>query len=154
MKRTYTYFFLIFAFAILAGCETSYKPIVTDESGIVHTTFKGDLLFDTGSATIKKGSGKLLDQLVPELQKSQGKFTVQGHTDSRGTYDGNMKLSQKRADAVKDALVKRGIDPKRIRAKGYGSSRPVVKDAVTPAEYQQNRRVVIIFMEDTTDPTN
>ena len=152
MKRITQFFILVFAAAIMTGCVTGYEVNYTDQSGVTHTTLNDAMLFASGSAVLKKGSGKVLDKLAPELKKAQGIFTVQGHTDSIGSEASNMKLSQKRAEAVKAALVKRGIDAKRIRAKGYAATRPVVKDAKTAADHQKNRRVTIVFMDDTSSP--
>jgi OmpA-OmpF porin, OOP family len=152
MKRITQFLLLAFAAAIMAGCVTGYEVSYTNESGVTHSTLNESMLFASGSAVLKKGSGKVLDGVAAELKKSDNKFTVQGHTDSIGSEAANMKLSQKRADAVKAALVKRGIKAERVRAKGYAATRPVVKDAKTAADHQKNRRVVIVFMDDISAP--
>ena len=155
MKRITQLFLISFIAVIMAGCVTGFEvaPYAsTNVSGVTHSSLSSDLLFARGSAVLKKGSGKALDALAVDLKKSDNKFTVQGHTDSTGTEAGNMKLSQKRADVVKAALVKRGIKVERIRYKGYAATRPVVKDAKTAADHQKNRRVVIVFMDDISAP--
>jgi len=72
---------------------------------------------------------------------------VEGHTDTRGSAEYNLRLSQARANAVKDWLVSHGcISPDRIKAIGYGETRPEVYPERTPEDYQRNRRVVIKFV--------
>jgi len=65
---------------------------------------------------------------------------VQGHTDNQGAYYYNVKLSRDRAKAVKEALVKRKVDAKRLTSKGYGPSKPIA-DNKTKEGRQKNRRV-------------
>ena len=67
-------------------------------------------------------------------QNSKIKIEVQGHTDNKGQPAYNLKLSDRRANAVMKALVARGIDASRLRAKGYGMTRPIV-----PNDTEQNR---------------
>jgi len=74
------------------------------------------------------------------------------HTDSRGSKQYNQELSQKRADAVVEYLVNKGIDPERLIAKGYGESQPVnhCVDGVecTEEEYQRNRRTTFKILSE------
>ncbi len=86
-------------------------------------------------------SKKILDQVAQALQRYPGlRIEIGGHTDSDGTEVRNLILSQKRAETVKKYLVQKGIVPDRLVAKGYGESRPLVKND-TPAHKQRNRRV-------------
>ncbi len=86
-------------------------------------------------------SKKIIDQIAVILKKHPGiKVEIAGHTDSDGTAERNLKLSQRRAEAVKRYLIKKGIPAERLVAKGYGESRPLVKND-TPAHKQLNRRV-------------
>ena len=86
-------------------------------------------------------SQKIIDQIAAILKKHPGiKIEIAGHTDSDGTAERNLKLSQRRAEAVKRYLIKKGIPAERLVAKGYGESRPLVKND-TPAHKQLNRRV-------------
>jgi OOP family OmpA-OmpF porin len=104
--------------------------------------------FDTAKATIKKVSDGLLDEVAgvvkahPEIKKIE----VQGHTDDRGVRLQNQSLSQQRADAVIKALIKRGIDKKRLTAKGYGQDQPIA-DNTTDEGRQKNRRVQFNILE-------
>jgi outer membrane protein OmpA-like peptidoglycan-associated protein len=86
-------------------------------------------------------SKKILDQVAEILKKYPNiPIEIGGHTDSDGTKARNLKLSQRRAEAVKAYLIKKGIAPNHLIAKGYGESRPLVKND-TPAHKQRNRRV-------------
>ncbi len=86
-------------------------------------------------------SKRLINQVYAVLKKYPDiRVKIAGHTDSDGTKENNLKLSQKRANAIKRYLVKKGIKAKRLVAIGYGESRPLVKND-TPAHKQINRRV-------------
>ena len=105
---------------------------------VLTATFKSDFLFDFNSFTLKPGAYLELDRVSRILnQYPQTRIHVEGHTDSRGTAEYNMKLSQKRAEAVTNALIQRGVDPVRITTVGFGESQPVSSDA------SANRRVEI-----------
>jgi OOP family OmpA-OmpF porin len=102
------------------------------------------ITFDTGKATIKDESMPIIEQMVELMQTSPDlKVEIQGHTDNVGTPEANMKLSQERADAVKKALVERGIAADRMSAVGYGDTKPVA-DNSTEEGRAQNRRVELV----------
>jgi OOP family OmpA-OmpF porin len=102
------------------------------------------ITFDTGKATIKDESMPIIEQMVELMQTSPDlKVEIQGHTDNVGTPEANMKLSQERADAVKKALVERGIAAERMSAVGYGDTKPVA-DNSTEEGRAQNRRVELV----------
>ena len=96
------------------------------------------MLFATDSAELTPEGRATLDRLAPCW--SHGRFEIDGHTDSTGTDAINQPLSERRAQAIVDQLVKDGIDPSALTAKGYGSSRPVADNA-TPEGRAHNRRV-------------
>jgi outer membrane protein OmpA-like peptidoglycan-associated protein len=106
--------------------------------------------FDLGKATIRAQSNRLLGTIVQVLTEHPEvtKVEVQGHTDNRGAADENMKLSQRRAEAVRDALVKRGVAPERLTAAGYGSNKPIMSNLTTIGR-QKNRRVELRILEKT-----
>jgi outer membrane protein OmpA-like peptidoglycan-associated protein len=102
-----------------------------------------DLHFDTNSAVIKEESYQLLDRLVEYLNSEQGvKFEIAGHTDSDGSDADNLNLSNNRAKAVREYLIKRGVTANQLIAKGYGEKEPLV-DNSTPEGRAMNRRTEI-----------
>lgn len=113
------------------------------DKGLVLTL--GDVLFDTGSAVLKPGSARRMDQLASVLREyPEATITVEGFTDSTGSQSLNQRLSEERANAVRNALGARGIDASRITAVGYGAAAPVASNA-TPAGRQLNRRVEVVI---------
>jgi OOP family OmpA-OmpF porin len=118
------------------GCPEAVR--VTEQEIIILQQVQ----FDTNKATIKKVSDTLLDEVSGVLKEHPEitKIEVQGHTDNRGAPKLNEKLSQDRADAVRKALIKRGIEEGRLTAKGYGQNVPIA-DNKTEAGRQENRRV-------------
>jgi outer membrane protein OmpA-like peptidoglycan-associated protein len=115
----------------------------TDRGWIL--TLKNELLFDSGGATLKSGAQRALDNLAQFLRKHPERdIAIEGFTDSIGSPDSNQRLSERRAQAVKDALTGRGIESRRIDARGYGPSFPVASNA-TETGRQLNRRVEIVI---------
>jgi len=105
----------------------------------------GDVLFDTGKAQLNPGAARKLDQLAQFLaDHPERRVQIDGFTDSVGTDSYNQDLSQRRADAVKSALVTRGINPTRIESQGYGKGFPVADNADSGGR-QLNRRVEVVI---------
>jgi outer membrane protein OmpA-like peptidoglycan-associated protein len=114
------------------------------ERGMV-LTLGSNVLFDTDSATLKPGADDALNRVAQFLQTQPNiKLRIEGHTDSRGSDSYNDALSQRRAQAVAQALVSRGVDSARIQAVGRGMELPIATND-TAAGRQQNRRVELIF---------
>jgi iron complex outermembrane receptor protein len=102
-----------------------------------------EILFETGSAILKKSSNAAMDAVAAELTADANlSLEIEGHTDNVGAEKTNLKLSQARANAVKNYIVKKGIAASRITATGFGSSQPIADNA-TAAGKAQNRRVVL-----------
>lgn len=115
------------------------------DRGLVMTL--SDVLFDTGRATLKPGADRDLDRLAQALKdNSATRVLIEGHTDSVGGEDYNQALSDRRAEAVADALRMRGVPGDRYEVKGLGKAFPVASNE-TPAGRQQNRRVEIVFSD-------
>lgn len=105
----------------------------------------GDVLFDTGRSELKAGATSNLSKLAAFLNQYQERtVAIEGHTDSVGTEEYNVDLSQRRADAVKSYLVNQGVNSMRITTAGKGEDAPVA-DNTTAAGRQQNRRVEVII---------
>lgn len=126
-------------FRLAAGGDDKYNKIVTDGKFITH-----GILFDVNKSTIKPESMGALNEIA-KLMKDHNdlKFEIDGHTDSDGNDDANMKLSQNRAGAVKDQLVKMGIDESRLTTKGLGETNPIDKNDNAEGK-ANNRRVEFI----------
>jgi outer membrane protein OmpA-like peptidoglycan-associated protein len=113
----------------------------------------GDVLFATGTARIAPGGARTIEKLVAVLQKNPALgVLIEGHTDSTGTDQGNIALSEKRAAAVKQVLVSKGIEADRINTKGYGKEYPVAPND-SPSGRQQNRRAEVIVLDAAQAPS-
>jgi len=116
------------------------------ERGMVVTI--GDVLFDTGRAELKSGSGRDMAKLAEFFKNNpQRTALVEGFTDSVGGDAANLDLSNRRAEAVRVLLVGMGVDRQRIDARGYGESFPVA-DNVNAGGRQLNRRVEIVLSDE------
>jgi outer membrane protein OmpA-like peptidoglycan-associated protein len=125
-----------------ALAELQAKPT---ERGMVLTL--GDVLFDTNEATLKPGAMLAMDRLARFLESNADtRLIIEGHTDSTGSDAYNQELSQRRARAVADELVSRGIASSRFEAIGRGEAFPEAGND-TAAGRQQNRRVEIVFSD-------
>ena len=103
-----------------------------------------DIHFDTGKSTIKAESQPIIDELYQMLNSDQNlKVSIEGHTDNTGNADANKKLSIARAQAVMDALVKKGIAKTRLTSTGFGQEVPIA-DNRTEDGKAKNRRVEIV----------
>lgn len=115
------------------------------ERGLVLTL--GDVLFDFDEATLKPGGMRAVNELASFMQEyPERKVLIEGYTDSIGSDDYNLRLSECRAASVRQALLQRGISRDRIRIAGYGKQYPVASNA-TEAGRQQNRRVEVIISD-------
>jgi outer membrane protein OmpA-like peptidoglycan-associated protein len=107
-----------------------------------------DVLFDTAKYTLKPGAREKLAKISGIILAHPGlTITVEGHTDSVGGDEYNMKLSEDRANSVRAYLVSQGLDSGIVTAHGFGKTRPVA-DNSTAAGRQQNRRVEMVVAGD------
>ena len=116
----------------------SLKLIPIEEGQIVRLN---NIFFAFGKATLSKESFPELDRIGITMNDNKKLFIeIGGHTDNIGGNEANLKLSQDRADAVREYLIGKGIEPDRVQSKGYGETKPVAKND-TPEGQQINRRV-------------
>jgi OOP family OmpA-OmpF porin len=121
--------------------ETKYASEITSEVSSKSYSIE----FETNSAVIRPSSYKVLDEIFESAVVAEGlKVGVYGHTDNSGSDAVNVPLSEKRANAVKDYLLKKGVTANRVEAKGYGAAKPLVSND-TEAGRSQNRRVEIVL---------
>lgn len=129
------------------GCPDKDKKVVIT-GGQLKILEK--VYFETGKAVIKTESYEILFQVAETLNENPQivKLEVQGHTDSRGSAKYNLKLSSKRAAAVRNFLIEKGdVAPDRLTSQGYGESEPLNTEE-SPSAWAQNRRVEFIIQEE------
>jgi outer membrane protein OmpA-like peptidoglycan-associated protein len=116
------------------------------DRGMVVTV--GDVLFDTNQSQLKPGGLRNMDKVVGFLkQYPMRKVLIEGFTDSSGSDSANQQLSDRRADAVRSALVDSGVSGERIRTQGLGEAYPVASNDNAGGR-QMNRRVEIVLSDD------
>ena len=119
------------------------------ESGTL-LTLPENILFDFDSYELRSEASKAIDQLAEAIEATDDKVTIVGHTDSKGEANYNQQLSEKRADAVRQALIEWGISKEMLKAVGKGADEPVAKNSHSdgsdnPDGRQKNRRVEVIL---------
>jgi outer membrane protein OmpA-like peptidoglycan-associated protein len=108
---------------------------------------KQQLRFKPNRAVLLSESYPVLTQVAQALKDSPGlAVRIEGHTDNVGKAAANLKLSQARADAVRDYLIKQGVEPKQLTAEGFGSKRPIASNASRTGRVL-NRRVEFRVVE-------
>jgi outer membrane protein OmpA-like peptidoglycan-associated protein len=119
---------------------TAVDPVGCPRKGSV--TLEG-VTFETDSANLTETSRPVLDKVAAAMSKyPRLKVEVQGHTDSSGADAHNMKLSQQRADSVRDYLISHGVAADQMTTKGYGETEPIADNSSEEGR-AQNRRVVL-----------
>ncbi len=107
-----------------------------------------NVLFDTGKATLKPSSNVSLNDLYDVLKlKKTMVVEIAGHTDNEGSPETNLKLSQSRANSVRNYLIEKGISANRIKAVGYGETQPVADNSTTQGK-QKNRRTEVRIIKE------
>ncbi|WP_018478867.1 OmpA family protein [Pontibacter roseus] len=129
------------------GIESRLVAFIEDDNKVPDKTswFSFDRLhFETGSARIQPQSQEQIDNIVKILKAyPQVNIKIGGYTDNVGQPAANLKLSQSRAEAVKEAIQQQGIDASRLEAEGYGEQHPVA-DNTTEEGRTQNRRIDVL----------
>lgn len=112
----------------------------------VQITSDERVLFETGRADIKSDGMVYVERVATILKtKTKANVAIEGHTDNVGGVALNQQLSLRRANAVKDALVKQGVPAARIQAQGFGLSKPIADNATAEGR-QSNRRTELIVL--------
>ena len=119
----------------------SESASIARDQDVLRATFKGETFFEYDKSTLLPGAYAELRRISDVLNKyPQTIIEVGGHTDTRGSEEYNQRLSERRAEAVKNELISNGVLPDRIKAVGYGESRPISSD------HAMNRRVEITIV--------
>lgn len=121
----------------------SEAAAIRREGDLLAISLKGDVTFDYDSAAVRPGLYSEIDRIANVLVNyPKTVILVEGHTDSTGSESYNMDLSQRRADAVKNLIVQRGVSSGRVETRAYGESLPIA-DNSTETGRAMNRRVEI-----------
>jgi OOP family OmpA-OmpF porin len=128
----------------LAQDEEYTEPFTVNVRFALAKSYKLDrVYFDFGKATLRAESFPELEELVSFLNnREEVKIEIAGHTDNVGKDADNLKLSQQRAESIRNYLIKKGIEGSRIIANGYGASLPIA-DNDTDEGRQKNRRTEV-----------
>lgn len=131
--------------AQIRALQSQLNAKETERGSVV--TF-GDVLFDLNKADLKPAAAANIRQLADFLREHpERQVLIEGFTDSSGSDAYNLELSQRRADSVRHALVREGVDPRRLSSQGFGKAHPV-SDNSTPASRAMNRRVEVTISHD------
>ena len=107
-----------------------------------------NVYFDTGKSILRVESYKELNELAEFLLvKKNMVIEIAGHTDNVGQKDANIKLSLDRANAVRNYLIKKGVNPNNLQAKGYGDTQPIASND-NDSEKQKNRRTEVRIIKE------
>jgi outer membrane protein OmpA-like peptidoglycan-associated protein len=126
--------------AMASTVAQNNATIQRNNEQMLTATFKSDVFFDVNSSMLKPGGYAELDRVANVLnQYPQTMIRVEGHTDQTGSEQYNLQLSERRASAVKNVLIQKGVDPARVSAIGMGMCCPVSSDNAA------NRRVSMVL---------
>ncbi len=125
--------------------ESELAALEAKQTDIGYLITLSEVFFQTDDTQVQPGTEQTLDKLARFLRDNPDQqMVVAGHTDSTGPASYNQQLSEQRAEAVKEAIVARGIPPDRVSTIGYGERRPIASNE-NPGGRQLNRRVEIIL---------
>ena len=126
------------------GCPDVVPPELSELAGIME-----GITFDTDKASIKQSSENQLDNAVDVMKRYPDiRVMVTGHTDAQGGYRHNVDLSRRRADAVRDYMVGKGVDAKRIETRGVGPDEPISTNDTAEGRSLNRRIEFTILGED------
>lgn len=132
-------------------CPNTPKGLKVDAHGCVIPGQEIELngvTFEFNKARLTSNAQTILDTISPAfIGQPTLKVEIAGHTDSIGSAAANLKLSQKRAEAVREYLISRGAKPQQLQARGYGKTEPLIKPERTAMDRERNRRVEFRVLE-------
>jgi outer membrane protein OmpA-like peptidoglycan-associated protein len=132
--------------AAALAAQLSAMDAKSTDRGMVVTI--GDLLFDTNSATLKPGADSSVQRLGAFLKAyPERRALIEGHTDSVGSTESNQLLSERRANAVRSALLATGVGADRLDVRGYGKTYPIGNNQTAEGR-MSNRRVEVLLSDD------
>ena len=146
------------ASALLAGCATPRpdgelealnRVRFEDTPDGARAVLDESILFEFGKADFAGSADSVLDLLRPVFARARGNIVVEGHTDSLGSAAFNLELSRRRAERVRDELIRRQVAPERIVARGMGSSKPRRAPETSEIDRRLNRRAELLFPGET-----
>ena len=139
MRKLFLALLCVASIVMMSSCSNA-RRVARDVAEFISY----DITFDSGSATLKPESDKEIARIVAlMIDNPNSHYEVQGHTDNTGSAASNLKLSQKRAQAVVDRMVKLGVPKDRLTAVGKGQEEPIA-DNDTEEGRAKNRRVVFV----------
>ena len=119
------------------------NAVKRNERGIV-ISLSGSVLFASGKSDVMATAHERIVEVASAVKDQPGRIVIEGHTDSRGSSEGNMILSRLRAESVMNVLTSNGVPRERMEAVGFGESRPIA-DNNTAEGRANNRRVEIVL---------
>ena len=151
MRKPATLMVVLIAMSSATGCanfrdrRSPPPPVAPPPAKGTKLGTVGEAFFDFDKSELKPGAASVLADAMNSMRDNPSlRVIIEGHTDSVGTDAYNQRLSERRANAVRDYLVRQqGIERSRIDTRGYGESRPVASNT-TAAGRAQNRRVEVI----------
>lgn len=126
-----------------SGAEVSENMMAEAVNAELHDAEFDRVLFDYDSSKLTNEAKSIINKQVNILKKGSFNIVVEGHTDERGTREYNIGLGERRAQAVKDYLISKGLSGDKIYVISYGKERPAV-DEHSPEAWKQNRRSIVI----------
>lgn len=131
---------------VIVNSNDREKKIVLDKIVRGKGFVVENIYFEIDKAYLKKDSLDIIDKLIKIMRGNRElRVEVRGHTDSTGDRDYNQKLSERRADAVVEYMIKNGISPERVRSVGFGQTRPVASNETREGR-RKNRRTEFFFL--------
>lgn len=136
----------------------SDEPVYSETASELKIQLDGDILFDYDRSTIRPKAESILQEVAGVINRYQNPdILIEGYTDSKGRDDYNLDLSDRRALAVKDWLIKKGKVAGRIVTRGWGEAKSIAPNenpdgSDNPEGRQQNRRVEITVKKETFSP--